>query len=165
MGGWLASGKAVLKAQLASRSQIDPALLPYNEALIDWLASERAQGRQIILCTASDRVLADAIAAHLQLFDEVIASDGTLNVAGPNKAKVLAERFGAGQFDYVGNSSADLPVWQVSRNAIVVNGSVIIGDTTLGSAVSVSGACGSFSYTSSPAPAMVWSVNAATSAA
>lgn len=120
---WLASGKAALKRQLASRVTIDPALLPYNQELIAWLSNEREQGRKIILCTASDRAIADSIAAHLQLFDEVIASDGALNVAGENKAKVLVDRFGSGQFDYVGNSSADVPVWQVSRKSVVVNAS------------------------------------------
>lgn len=120
---WLASGKAMLKQQLAVRAQVDPVLLPYNLELLAWLASEKERGRKIILCTASDRAIADAISAHLKLFEEVIASDGALNVAGQNKAKVLVDRFGAGQFDYVGNSSADIPVWKESRKSVVVNAS------------------------------------------
>jgi 4-hydroxybenzoate polyprenyltransferase/phosphoserine phosphatase len=118
---WLMQGKAVLKQRLAERSGFNPAALPYNEQLLAWLRSERSAGRRLILCTASDLAIAEPIARHLGIFDEVIASDGARNLAGPHKAALLAERFGAGGFDYAGNSRADLHVWQVARRAIVVN--------------------------------------------
>nr|WP_314544893.1 UbiA family prenyltransferase [uncultured Massilia sp.] len=119
---WLMRGKAVLKNQLASRSSFDPSLLPYNEKLLDWLKEERANGRRIVLCTASDRAIAEAVAEHLGVFDEVLASDGSINLAGDNKAEALERQYGHGGFDYVGNSSADLKVWRRARKAVVVNG-------------------------------------------
>lgn len=121
--GWLLRGKAVLKRELAQRASFHPAALPYNHALIDWLQAQRAGGRKLILCTASDQAFASAIAAHLGFFDEVIASDGAVNLAGHNKAAALQARFGDEGFDYAGNSSADLIVWDVARRAIVVNAS------------------------------------------
>ena len=99
------------------------AALPYNLPLLDWLKEQRAAGRRLILCTATDRSIADNIAAHLGVFDEVMASDGVTNLAGSNKAAALEARFGAHGFDYAGNSSADLAVWRRARRAIVVNGS------------------------------------------
>lgn len=120
---WLLQGKAVLKRELADRSSFDAALLPYNEALLAWLKEQRAGGRRLVLCTASDRAIADAVAGHLGVFDEVLASDGDVNLAGHRKADVLAAQYGHGGFDYVGNSSADLKVWQRARKAIVVNAS------------------------------------------
>ena len=123
MPAWLVSGKAVLKRELAGRSACSPASLPYNTDLIEWLREQRAGGRRLILCTASDQAFATAIAAHLEVFDEVMASDGVLNLAGSNKAEALEQRFGAGGFDYVGNSDADLAVWARARRAIVVNAS------------------------------------------
>lgn len=119
---WLLRGKAVLKQNLAQRSAPDVVTLPYNAALLEWLKEERAAGRRIVLCTASDRSIAEAVAAHLGVFDEVMASDGTTNLAGDNKAEALTQRYGKGGFDYVGNSSADLKVWQRARKAVVVNG-------------------------------------------
>lgn len=119
---WLMRGKAVLKNQLASRSNFDASLLPYNEKLLDWLKEERANGRRIVLCTASDRSIAEAVAEHLGVFDEVLASDGSINLAGDNKAEALERQYGHGGFDYVGNSSADLKVWRRARKAVVVNG-------------------------------------------
>jgi len=123
MPGWLMQGKATLKRELAGRADFNPASLPYNRHLLAWLEQERTNGRRLILCTASDRSIADAIAGHLGVFDEVMASDGVVNLAGANKALALEQRFGAGGFDYVGNSNADLAVWARARRAIVVNGS------------------------------------------
>ncbi|WER45175.1 UbiA family prenyltransferase [Cupriavidus sp. WKF15] len=120
---WLSRGKAVLKERLAGLVDIDPASLPYNAELLEWLKVQKAAGRKLVLCTASDKSVALAIAEHLTIFDEVMASDGVTNLAGPNKAAVLHERYGQAGFDYVGNSSADIAVWRCARNAIVVNGS------------------------------------------
>lgn len=120
---WLSRGKAMLKCQLARRSDFDPKSLPYNLELLHWLKEQRALGRKLILCTASDRSIAIAIAEHLDLFDEVMASDGATNLAGRQKAQALEQRFGHAGFDYAGNSSADLAVWQRARRAVVVNAS------------------------------------------
>ncbi len=118
---WLSRGKAALKERLAALVDIDPASLPYNADLLEWLKVQKAEGRKLILCTASDKTLAFAIAKHLTIFDEVMASDGVTNLAGPNKATALSERFGQAGFDYAGNSNADIAVWRCARNAIVVN--------------------------------------------
>lgn len=120
---WLSQGKAVLKRNLADRTDFDPTSLPYNHELLEWLKQQQAQGRKLILCTASDRSIAIEISKHLGIFDEVIASDGTTNLAGKHKAEALEQRFGHAGFDYAGNSRADLEVWQRARRAIVVNAS------------------------------------------
>jgi len=125
---WLAQGKAVLKQRLADRSRFDPGSLPYNEELLTWLQQQKDAGRKLVLCTASHQSIAQAIADHLQLFDEVMASDGKTNLSGPNKAEALAARFVDTGFDYVGNSDKDLPVWTVAHRAIVVNGAEGLGD-------------------------------------
>lgn len=120
---WLSQGKAHLKATLARLTEVDAASLPYNQPFIDWLKTQRQQGRRLILCTASDRAMAEAVAAHLGLFDEVMASDGHLNLSAHNKAAALASRFGNQGFDYAGNSQDDVHVWTSARQAIVVNAS------------------------------------------
>lgn len=121
---WLSKkGKALLKQRLAKQTKFDPKFIPYNIRLIDWLKQQRSEGRKIILCTASDNSIATSIAEHLDIFDEVIASDGTINLAGKHKAEALEQRFGRSGFDYVGNSNADLAVWARARRAVVVNSS------------------------------------------
>lgn len=116
---WLLRGKAFTKQRLADRVTIDAAVLPYNTELVDFIKGERACGRQIVLATASPRRFAVAVAEYLGLFDQVEATDG-VNLAGAAKADRLRERYGERGFDYVGNSRTDLPVWRVSRHALVV---------------------------------------------
>jgi len=116
----------MLKQHLAKRTDFDPTSVPYNHELLDWLKQQQAQGRKLVLCTASDRFIAIAISEHVGVFDEVMASDGTTNLAGKHKAEALEQRFGRAGFDYVGNSSADLAVWQCARRAVVVNASTKI---------------------------------------
>ncbi|MGR9053749.1 MAG: haloacid dehalogenase-like hydrolase, partial [Gammaproteobacteria bacterium] len=125
---WLARGKAVLKRHLAERAVFDPSSFPYNTDLIEWLKTQRDHGRRLVLCTASDSRFADSISKYLGLFDEVIASDGETNLAGRKKAAALEQRFGPAGFDYVGNSRADLRVWQKARRAIVVNASTRLAE-------------------------------------
>ena len=121
---WLLKGKAFLKKKLSSFVQIDIKCLPFNYELIEWLKIQRDCGRRLVLCTASDSVVAKDIAAHLMLFDEVIASDGVKNLAGKNKASILSDKFGYCCFDYVGNSMTDLLVWKNSQRGVVVSNSM-----------------------------------------
>ena len=123
---WWTRGRARLKQELAIRVQIDPPALPYHEKFLAWLREEKKSGRQIILATASDLKMAQPIAAHIGLFDEVLASDGKTNLRSENKLRALTEKFGARGFDYAGNSSADFAVWRGSREAIVVNASASV---------------------------------------
>src|SRR5215467_8184332 len=79
--GWLLRGRAHLKREIAERTTIDVATLPYEHRLLGWL-SEYAGSRPLILCTASDRRFAEAVAAHVGGFDGVLASDGVTNLSG-----------------------------------------------------------------------------------
>lgn len=118
---WLPQGKAVVKQNLAARARFDPQHLPYNEPLLQWLREQKAAGRKLVLCTASDDVVAQSVAGHLGIFDEVMASDGAQNLGGKVKAAALVERYGERGYDYVGNSTTDIPVWRHARRAVVVN--------------------------------------------
>lgn len=116
---WLLRGKAALKRELASRVQLPAETLPYDERVLDILRTTTQRPR--VLCTASDHLLVQPIADHLDLFEEVIASDGRTNLSGRNKGAALAERFGERGFDYMGNGRVDLQVWKHAGGAIVVN--------------------------------------------
>lgn len=119
--GWLARGKTVLKERLAHVTDIDVGVLPYDEAVLELIQDARAEGRQIVLATATHERLAERIAAHLEVFDRVLATSGECNLSAGNKTDLLVEQFGRGGFDYVGNSRDDLLVWDAARRALVVN--------------------------------------------
>ncbi len=120
---WWTRGRALLKQKLAARVTVNPADLELNEKFLYWLREEKKSGRKIILATASDFKMAQPIAAQVGLFDEVLASDGKINLRSENKLRALTEKFGERGFDYAGNSSADFAVWRGSRQAVVVNAS------------------------------------------
>lgn len=119
--GWLAKGRSALKAELALQSKLDMASLPYNKALAAWLHQQKSLGRKIILATASHKHLADKVAIHWGLFDEVIATEGDVNLKAEQKREALVCLFGEHGYDYVGNESADLPVWRSARHAYIVS--------------------------------------------
>lgn len=118
---WWTRGRALLKQKLAARVQVDPATLPYQEKFLTWLREEKKSGRKLILATASDLKMAQPVADHVGLFEEVLASNGKTNLRSENKLRALTEKFGERGFDYAGNSTADFAVWRGSRQAVVVN--------------------------------------------
>lgn len=118
---WLLQGKSKLKSKVSDRIFLDATLLPYNKKLIEFLLKEKKKNKKIILCSATDKRIANSVAEHLNLFDEVIASDKLLNVAGINKKKLLEKKFGKKNFDYAGNSKIDIKVWEAAKSSIVVN--------------------------------------------
>jgi phosphoserine phosphatase len=118
---WLMHGKARLKAETARRVNLDVTTLPYNERLLAYLRGQRAQGRYLVLATASPEKYAQQVAKHLRLFDEVIATRTNINLSGDNKAEALVKRFGEEKFDYAGNGRSDLAVWKRAHRAILVD--------------------------------------------
>ena len=120
---WLIKGLAFLKLKVAQNIELDVKNLPYNLPLIDWLKKEKANGKKIVLCTAANERIAKDVSNHLQLFDDVISSDESINLIGVNKRIALQDRFGDKGYDYAGNSRADIEVWASSSKAIVVNAS------------------------------------------
>lgn len=118
---WLASGKSILKSRLAQSAPIDVSVLPYNKAVLELIDREKAQGRKIVLATASHRSYAEEIASHLGIFDQVMATDEHVNLSAQRKRDALVREYGEGGFDYAGNSTDDLPVWKAARHAYLVN--------------------------------------------
>ncbi|UUP16053.1 UbiA family prenyltransferase [Nitratireductor thuwali] len=117
---WLMKGRAHLKCRIAERIDFDPAALPYRAELLAKLQEEKAAGRYIVLATASPRLLAEKVAAHLGVFDQVLCTDPHCNMASVTKRDALVAAFGDGGFDYAGNSKADLKVFEAARQAVVV---------------------------------------------
>ena len=127
---WLWKGKGYLKDQLVRRFEINIPELPYNQSVISYILKRKKQGCKIVLATASHKNYAFAVAKYLKLFDDVMAINKDFNLSSHNKAETLVQRFGERNFDYMGDHIRDLPVWEVSQLAIIVNATnQIIADT------------------------------------
>ena len=129
---WLLRGKAFLKRQISQRAILDVSLLPYRRELLDHLKIQRAQGRQLVLATGTDERIARQVADYLQIFDRILASNGTINLSGQSKRNCLIAEFGEKHFDYAGNSRRDLAVWSSARKAILVDPTGSLFRTTAG---------------------------------
>lgn len=116
----LLSGRPALKRYIARNVQIDPAVLPYRSEVLDEMREARAAGRPVVLVTASDQTTADAVGAHVGLIDEAVGTSTDINLKAQQKAAYLVERYGEGGFEYLGDSSADLPVWRAAGRALMV---------------------------------------------
>lgn len=114
-----AGGLAGLKAKIRPYAPAAQSFR-YDERVLAWLREERAAGRRIVLASASDEVVVNAVATHVGLFDGVYASDGVINLKRDKKAARLAEVFPEG-FVYAGNSEDDWAVWEAAKRAVVVN--------------------------------------------
>ena len=101
----LKDGRAALKRYLASASAVEVATLPYDAEVIAYIEAWREPGGRTALVTASDRMVAEEIAAHLGIFDEVHGSDGRVNLKGSGKR--VSSR--------TGSQRAALPIWATHR--------------------------------------------------
>jgi uncharacterized protein (TIRG00374 family) len=119
--GWLLRGRQVLKAKLAQRVELRPETLPFNAEVIKAIEEARATGRRTVLVTGSHYLFAQLVADHLGVFDDVHASDESVNLTGCAKADKLVSLYGEGNFEYAGNAAVDLPVWAVSGSIMTVN--------------------------------------------
>lgn len=111
---WLLRGRAALKHAIAERAALDPSILPYRDDVLDYVRRRKAEGAHVILATASHMQWAEPVAAHLQLFDAVLATTPTQNLKGRHKLAAIEayclER-GWTTWGYMGDAHADLPIW------------------------------------------------------
>lgn len=117
---WLAQGRARLKHGLAARVALDVHTLPFDEQLLAYLRGQKRLGRRLILASGADEKIAGAVAQACELFDGVIASDGVVNLTAGHKRDRLVAEFGPRGFDYIGNSTRDLPIWAAARHGLLM---------------------------------------------
>ena len=126
---WLLRGKAGFKAQVADRVIPDVKTLPYRAEVLKYLSRAKNRGQTIVLASASPEQWVQPISDHLKLFDDTLASSDVINLAGGEKLKAIAELLNQEPFEYLGNSKADLPIWERATRAtsVAASGSALRG--------------------------------------
>lgn len=118
---WLLSGKAAFKRKLQEVMPVDAKSLPYNQALIEDLKRAAKEGRTLVLATAADREAAEAVAAHLDLFEEILATEADHNLSGQQKLNAILTVTNQQPFSYAGDSHKDLPLFASAAETYLVN--------------------------------------------
>jgi len=114
-------GRAWFKKRMADAILPDPGRLPYRPRVVAFLSMEHQRGRRLILVTAADERIGRLVADHLGIFDAVLGSNGRINVKGRVKLHAIRHHLGGHEFDYVGDSMADLVVLRAARRAFLVH--------------------------------------------
>ena len=86
---WALRGKAYFKQQIADRVDLPAATLPYHSGFLNYLREEFQNGRKLVLATAANQKVAHAVADHLGIFAELLASDHSTNLSGKRKLEEL----------------------------------------------------------------------------
>lgn len=121
--GWLGQGRAVLRRKLAEQVAPDIAVLPFRAEVLEVLREHKSRGGRLVLVTASDPSWAQEVAEHLGIFDDVLGLEGMRTLKGEAKLQALArygQQRGFADFAYIGDSAADLPIWQQAARAYAV---------------------------------------------
>jgi 4-hydroxybenzoate polyprenyltransferase len=113
---WLTKGRGYAKAMVARRMPIDAATLPLRPEVLALIEAARAEGRPVILASASHARNIHRIGALHRHFDRTIGSSARSNIKGRHKVAALRRHIGEGAFDYVGDSRADAAVWREARH-------------------------------------------------
>lgn len=114
--------KSLFKEKIVE--QLDPTklvnMLPWNNSMVRYCEEESKRGREIILATASDVKIAEAVKKKFPFITKAIGSSKGINLKGIEKANILIKEFGDQGFDYAGDHSVDIEVWKKARKAILV---------------------------------------------
>jgi 4-hydroxybenzoate polyprenyltransferase/phosphoserine phosphatase len=110
---------ARLKAALYDIAPIRADLLPVNSDIAAIAQGARDEGREVILASASDARLVEAL-AEVHGMDGWMGSTADHNLKGASKAAALTEYYGAGGYIYAGDARADMPVWESASHSVVV---------------------------------------------
>lgn len=118
-----ARGFAHFKSHLSKTVVPNVEYLPYHADVIKELKRLKAEGHPLILATASHRSWAEPLARHLNIFDDILATDAQTNLKGANKLAAI-ERYCQEHrwpaFEYWGDAPVDLRIWSAPASARIV---------------------------------------------
>ncbi|MDU8912341.1 UbiA family prenyltransferase [Aestuariicoccus sp. MJ-SS9] len=109
-----------LKYELADIAAPAIDRLPLRSSVLDLAQEARAAGRDVRLVSGADQRLVDALAARIGLPGPHFGSTPGHNLTGAAKAAVLMRDFGAGGYDFAGDSAKDLAAWEGARRIVAV---------------------------------------------
>ncbi|MDE0886593.1 MAG: UbiA family prenyltransferase [Myxococcota bacterium] len=115
---WWLGGRAALKGRMAALYAPAAESLPYRPEVLDYCRTAAANGRRLILASASPLPWVRAVADSLGIFEGVLGTEGDKNLKGVAKLQAIQDRLAGAPFAYIGDSPADEPIWQASEEAL-----------------------------------------------
>ena len=120
---FLFKGKSYLKEKISKNFEIPFKKLSFNKAAFDFIREQKNRQRVVYLISGSHQILVDQMDRHLKIFFESFGTRDNFNMVGHNKVRFIKENLKIHDFDYLGNSHKDLPIWWYTKRAIHTNAS------------------------------------------
>ena len=118
---FLFRGKSYLKDKISKNFDIPFENLTFNKAAFDFIREVKNRHRVVYLISGSHQILVDQMGSYLNIFFESFGTRDNFNMVGNNKVQFIKERLKIHDFDYLGNSHQDLPIWKYTKRAIYTN--------------------------------------------
>jgi 4-hydroxybenzoate polyprenyltransferase/phosphoserine phosphatase len=127
---WLLRGRSTLKSELARRAEgLRVDLMPVHEGVVSYLEMQAASGRRVVLASASDERLVARVADRFNFVTHSIGSSVSRNCKGSKKVEAIKEYLGQHDWEYVGDSEADIAVWREACEVTAVVSSTGYAET------------------------------------
>ena len=120
---FLFRGKPYLKDKISKNFTVPFKNLTFNKAAFDFIREQKNRHRVVYLISGSHQILVDQMGMHLNIFFESFGTRDNFNMVGGNKVQFIKENLKIYDFDYLGNSHKDLPIWKYTKRAIYTNAS------------------------------------------
>ena len=120
---FLFKGKPYLKDKISKNFDIPFENLTFNKAAFNFIREVKNRHRVVYLISGSHQILVDQMGKYLNIFFESFGTRDNFNMVGSNKVQFIKENLKIHDFDYLGNSHKDLPIWRYTKRAIYTNAS------------------------------------------
>ena len=118
---FLIKGKSYLKEKISKDFTVPISKLTFNRSALNYIRDVKNRHRVVYLISGSHQILVDQIDQDLKIFFESFGTTSNFNMVGYNKVKFINEKLNIIEFDYLGNSKKDLPIWEHCRKIIYTN--------------------------------------------
>ena len=118
---FLFKGKSYFKEKISDSYVVPVEKLNFNKASLNYIRDVKNHHRVVYLISGSHQSLVKQIDEHLRIFFESFGSKINFNMVGKNKIKFINEELKIFEFDYLGNSKQDLPIWEYTKKIIYTN--------------------------------------------
>ncbi len=116
-------GRPYLKEKLSKDYSVPIGELTFNKSALEYIRGVKNRHRVVYLISGSHQILVDQIDKHLGIFFESFGTKNNFNMVGHNKVKFINRKLKIIEFDYLGNSKKDLPIWEYCKKIIYTNAS------------------------------------------
>ena len=120
---FLFKGKPYLKNKISKNFKIPFESLTFNKAALDFIREVKNRHRVVYLISGSHQILVDQMGKYLNIFFESFGTRDNFNMVGNNKVQFIKEKLKIHDFDYLGNSKKDMPIWDYTGYIIFTNAS------------------------------------------